>query len=286
MTDTKLTGQSPDLSDPENWEDGKAPADSGSVNFQLLPSPIDLSRLSEPFPADDIEWRVSRSGTGSRGIFCMVLAYITARAIQQRLDEVCGPERWQVTEPRIIAVNGNSAFAVGISILIDSDWITKWDVADPTNIEPAKGGFSGAMKRAGAQWGIGRYLYRLDETFAETAETKMEGSRDWNYAKLKTGEVFYWQTPTLPHWALPKEKEHEITLEELNEVKKAWRDKFADSESPADMLEGFTRFVKGQCGEFPVSDFKCWSRQSLKKCLEVIEQTTDGSGITGDVPFQ
>ena len=130
-------------------------------------SEIDLTKLADPFPLEDIEWRVSRSGRGGNGIFCMTLAYITARAIQKRLDDVCGPENWRNEEPRMLDVNGKTAFAVGISIRIGEEWVTKWDVADPTNIEPAKGGFSGAMKRAGAHWGIGRYLYYLDETFAE-----------------------------------------------------------------------------------------------------------------------
>ena len=65
---------------------------------------------------------------------------------------------------------GPIAIEVGISIRINGEWITKYDVSDPTQIEPVKGGFSGAMKRAGAQWGIGRYLYQLQETFAEVSE--------------------------------------------------------------------------------------------------------------------
>ena len=93
---------------------------------------IDLRRLAEPFPAEDIEWRVSRAGMGPKGIYCRVLAYITARAIQSRLDDVCGPSEWRVEEPRIISVNGKSAFAVGISIRIEGEWVTKWDVAEPT----------------------------------------------------------------------------------------------------------------------------------------------------------
>ena len=133
----------------------------------------------------------------------MVLAYITARAIQSRLDEVCGPENWCNTPASIVEVRpGITAFQEGISINIGNDeWVTKYDVCEPTHIEPAKGGFSGAMKRAGAQWGIGRYLYHLSETFAEVSD---KGGKGWEYAKLpKDGGSYYWKPPSLPAWALP-----------------------------------------------------------------------------------
>lgn len=252
---------------------------------------IDLSLLSAPFPAEDIEWRVSRAGVGNKGIFCMVLAYVTARACQKRLDDVCGPEHWRLEEPRVLEINSKSAFACGLSIRIDSEWVTKWDVSEPTNIEPAKGGWSGAVKRAAAAWGVARYLYYLDEVFADVAE---EGpavrSRQWNYAKLKTDDGFrsyYWKTPSLPGWALPKEPEHEVSQAELNDLKRSWRDKFApDSKSPADMREGFTRFVASVAGEFPAEDYTCWTRAALEACLKRIAETTDPGGPSGDVPFE
>lgn len=255
---------------------------------------IDLTKLAAPFPAEDIEWRVSRAGTGGRaGIYCRVLAYITARAIQQRLDDVCGPENWRVEEPRIMSINGKSAFAVGITIRTQKDdayepqWITKWDVAEPTNIEPAKGGFSGAMKRAGAQWGIGRYLYHLEETNAEVSEQDPH-VRGWHYAKLpKDGGVYYWKEPTLPGWALPKEKEAEVNAADLNKLKKAWKDKFAaDSKDPKSMVEGFTRFVVSVCGEFPVADSATWTRSALEQCHARIKETTEPGGLSPDVPFE
>lgn len=251
---------------------------------------INLKELAEPFPLEDIEWRVSRSGQSGKGIFCMVLAYITARAIQKRLDDVCGPAWWRNEEPRMLDVNGKAAFAVGISIRIGDEWMTKWDVAEPTNIEPAKGGFSGAMKRAGAQWGIGRYLYSLSETFADVAESQPQGGRNWTYARLSEkhgGGVFYWKAPSLPGWALPKEPEHEINETELKALKTEWRLKFApDTKSPKDLLEGFTRFVHSICGEFPIEDVSCWVRGSWDECMKRIETTTDPSGVDADVPFK
>ena len=250
---------------------------------------INLAKLAAPFDLSDIEWRVSRAGMGAKGVFCMVLAYVTNRAIQKRLDEVCGPDNWRNEEPKIVDVNGKSAFACGLSIRINDEWLTKWDVAEPTNVEPAKGGWSGAMKRAGAQWGIGRYLYLLDETFAEVSEAAQR-SREWHYAKLPEkngGSVYYWKTPDLPGWAMPKEEEHEISQAELDSLKQVWRGKFApDSKVPKDLREGFTRFVTSVCGEFPSADFTCWTRDAFDRCAIRIQETTDVAGPSADVPFE
>lgn len=252
---------------------------------------IELRRLAEPFPAADIEWRIARSGVGKDGVFALVIAYITARAIQERLDSVCGPENWRVEEPRIIELKHEkgtrSAFAVGISIRIGEEWLTKWDVSEPTNIEAAKGGFSGAMKRAGAQWGIGRYLYHLDETFAETTDDRQRGS-GWNYATLPKHDnrVYYWKAPTLPEWALPKESETSISADELNTLKKAWKEIFAPyCDNRAELADGFKRFVVSVVGEFPMADASTWTRDALNRCRERIEKTTDPSGVSSDIPF-
>jgi len=250
---------------------------------------MNLKRLAEPFPEEDIEWRVSRSGNTSGRVWCNVLAYITARAIMTRLDDVVGPENWKNT-PQVVHEVRPGAFSiqVGISIKVDDEWVTKYDVSEPTQIEPAKGGFSGAMKRAGACWQIGRYLYHLDETFAEVAE---KGGKGWNYARLPEksgGGVYYWKPPKLPSWALPKESEHEITKGDLNLLKKDWQAKFAgDVKSAADLREGFDRFVVSIVGEFPAADYTCWTQDALQACYARINSTEDGTdGVDSDVPFE
>lgn len=265
---------------------------AASESLSEIASGIDLSKLAEPFPSQDIEWRVSRAGVGRNGVYCNVLAYITARAIQQRLDDVCGPANWRNEPMSVHEVRaGLYAIEVGISIQVgDADnieWITKYDVSEPTNIEAAKGGFSGAMKRAGAQWGIGRYLYHLDETFAETSEERQQG---WTYAKLNEkqgGQVYYWKPPQLPAWALPKEEEADVSRDELNSLKRQWKDKFApDSKNRSELVEGFDRFVSSVVGDFPASDHTCWTQHALEKCLERISNTVDPDGVSSDVPFE
>ena len=261
-----------------------------SLRERLNERTMNLEKLAEPFPIEDIEWRVSRSGVSSNGIYCRVLAYITARAIQKRLDEVCGPENWRNEPPQVIAVNGKSAFSGGISIRHQDEWITKWDVSEPTNvpnIDPAKGGFSGAMKRAGAQWGVGRYLYYLSETRAEVSSKKLQ---TWNWAKLSEkqgGTEFWWKTPSLPGWALPKDPDHEISADELNQLKAAWRGKFAENvKNPTELREGFSRFIETVAGEFPHGDYTCWTRDALERCEKRIVETTEPNGVDSDVPFE
>lgn len=251
---------------------------------------LDLKRLAEPFAEGDVEWRVSRSGNKQKGgIWCKVLAYITARAISNRLDEVVGPENWCNTPLQVHEVRtGIWALQVGISIRINNEWITKYDVAESTDIEPAKGGFSSAMKRAGAQWGIGRYLYLLDETFAETSDS---GGPGWNDARLPEkagGDWYYWKPPKLPAWALPPvlEGEKPVTQKELNELKTLWCEKMAPGVKNRQQLqEGFTTFVHSYYGSVPVDALTCWTRTMLEHCTKVIEATKDPKGPPPTVPF-
>lgn len=125
----------------------------------------DWTLLDAPFPASDIEWRpltVSRkTGKG------LAAAYLTARAVAQRLDDVFGPGGWK-NEYR-------DAPGGGIICRIyfkddDGEWIWREDGADRTDVEPTKGGLSAAFKRAGAALGIGRYLYDLPQQWVEVDE--------------------------------------------------------------------------------------------------------------------
>ena len=117
---------------------------------------IDWQRLTDPFPAHDIEWKPGATTRDkSKGL---AMAYITARAVQERLDEVFGPGNWK-NEFRAGPEGG-----VLCRIYFkndDGEWVWREDGADNTDVEAVKGGLSNAMKRAGAALGIGRYLYEM-----------------------------------------------------------------------------------------------------------------------------
>lgn len=165
-----------------------------------------MERLQEPFAPEDIEWRVQRSMMIQGKAKAIVLAYVTARAIQQRLDEVCGPLNWK-NSYNTWRENG---VLCGIAIKYQGEWIEKFDGADETNVEATKGGFSASFKRtAAAGFGIGRYLYKLEEAWVDINDSKKTSNDQYINAKIKNGNQDtwvkgYWTPPTLPEWALPK----------------------------------------------------------------------------------
>lgn len=119
--------------------------------------------LSEPFPSELVHWRVgSRMQDKKRG---MALAYIDARDVFDRLDQVVGPANWQTHIH--LGPEGRVACAMEIRDPERDVWITKSDGAGATAIEGEKGGVSDAIKRAAVQFGLGRYLYRLDSPWVE-----------------------------------------------------------------------------------------------------------------------
>jgi hypothetical protein len=170
-----------------------------------------LTRLSEPFAPDDIEWRVQTSGEKNGKPWARVLAYLTNRAIMDRLDEVVGPSNWQ----NVYREGPAGGVLCGLSICVDradgsSEWVTKWDGAENSDIESVKGGLSNSMKRAAVQWGIGRFLYDLEEGWA----TVHEGGRFM--AKTKDGKWFKWDPPALPEWAVQKPRH--VTADQLTRI--------------------------------------------------------------------
>jgi len=161
---------------------------------------IDLKKLALPFHENEIEWRIGQCGKKGNGqIWATCMAYVQARAIMNRLDDVCGAQNWRVSYSFIPSSQGTTAGVISqLSIYVDGIWVTKEDGAEQTNIESFKGGISSALKRAGSVWGIGRYLYGLEQGFAQIDD----GGSQWG--KTKDGTEFYWNPPRLPAWALPE----------------------------------------------------------------------------------
>lgn len=197
-------------------------------------SEINFDELKKPFSANDIEWRLQSCGESKGKFWGKVLAYVTNRAIQNRLDDVVGAANWKNEFQK--APDGG--ILCGLSIKVDGEWVTKWDGAENTQIEAVKGGLSGAMKRAASTgWGIGRYLYNLEEGWAVISDNgKFSG-------KTKEGKWFKWDPPSLPSWALPEgdvkttKNENKKTSPEDNEsLKKEVEELFIKIESYKDLI--------------------------------------------------
>ena len=121
---------------------------------------------------------------------CLAMAYIDARLIQDRLDEVLGVENWE----DVYKILPDGSVMCRLRCKLGDRWITKTDVGSPSE-QPGggdrlKAAFSDALKRAAVKFGIGRYLYRL--------------SAQWvDYDPVKKQIV---APPQLPAFALPKPK--------------------------------------------------------------------------------
>jgi hypothetical protein len=117
----------------------------------------------------------------------LTLAYVDVRAIQDRLDEVCGVAGWQ-DNYRVLT---DGAVVCRLRLKIGEEWITKVDVGSPSgqpdNGDRTKAAFSDALKRAAVKFGVGRYLYRLPRQWCDYDPHKREFVR----------------VPALPPWAVP-----------------------------------------------------------------------------------
>ena len=170
-----------------------------------MSAPPDQARrileLRKPFCQCEVKWMPAPSGRkATEGGWLKVLAYVDARAVQDRLDEVLGPSHWSNEfKAWTPGKSGKPSQLCGISILMDNGtWLTKWDGAEDTDREDVKGGLSSAFKRAAVQWGIGRYLYGLPDAckFAKDV-VKRAGSPKGAVSIYKTELAFV--PPTIPH---------------------------------------------------------------------------------------
>lgn len=187
-----------------------------------------FSRLSEPFAADEIHWRVGGGGT--------ILAYIDARQVVERLNYVVGSENWFDQYEPISFVNtevrdvtdleglrdrleekgvntknifwfNKGGYITGLKQKSYADYeyndlnfggvrcslnvlgVVKQDVGTVSIADQIKGAHSDALKRAAVKFGIGTYLYDLKNLKGGY----VEGAR-------------VIEPPQLPDWALPAER--------------------------------------------------------------------------------
>lgn len=128
---------------------------------------MNLSNLKNEFP---FQWRVqSYSGYKPQAI---CVPYCDARDVQDILDEVCGPDKWQ---DEYYEADGNLYCKIGI--MVGAEWVWKSDCGINTSKYDAeiaaKGSASDAFKRAAVKWGVGRFLYSM-RTYSLKANKKKE----------------------------------------------------------------------------------------------------------------
>lgn len=140
-------------------------------------------KLAEPFELQYVHFRPAVV-TGTRA---MAIAYVDARAIQDRLDDILGTENWK-DEYEFLE---DGSVMCRLSLRLAGEWISKMDVGgqseQPDEGDRRKAAVSDSLKRAAVKFGIGRYLYRLPTLWVDYDPRKKKFVRD----------------PVLPPSALP-----------------------------------------------------------------------------------
>jgi hypothetical protein len=141
--------------------------------------------LAAPFDPAEVKFK-PQAVKGNRAL---ALAYVDVRAIMDRLDRVLGVENWQDRYQLL----PDSSVMCRLRLRIGDRWITKSDVGGPSEQpdggDRLKAAFSDALKRTAVKFGIGRYLYRLPQQWADYDSQKRQ----------------FTSPPRLPDWALVKE---------------------------------------------------------------------------------
>jgi hypothetical protein len=114
-------------------------------------------RLQEPFYPEAVEFRVQGKVNEQTGRAAAV-AYVDARAVQDRLDNVVGAGQWSFDWTPLVIENGEVMIAKGTLTI---HGVSKSDAGTASNFEQSLGAVSHCFKRAAVHWGIGRYLYAL-----------------------------------------------------------------------------------------------------------------------------
>lgn len=130
---------------------------------------MNLQDLKKPIQS---KWRVQSFSKNKAVAACV--PYIDSRDVQNRLDEVCGPENWQSDYKE---VKGN--VYAGIGIFIEERWVWKWDCGTESKVEKEKGEASDSFKRSAVKWGIGRDLYESELQFARANDKKTDSNNPY-----------------------------------------------------------------------------------------------------------
>jgi hypothetical protein len=130
---------------PENWD----------IALQVREA------LERPFPVEDVGWLPKAVSQDQKS--ALALAYIDARMVSARLDEVLGTTGWK--EDYKPGSDGLVVCYLSVRLPGQTEWVVKQDIGGPSDqpdkADKVKAAFSDSLKRAGVKVGIGRYLSDL-----------------------------------------------------------------------------------------------------------------------------
>jgi len=155
-------------------------------------------RLQEPFDPRLLSW-FPKVIKGDQGL---AMAYIGSRHIMERLDKVVGPFGWQTG-----CKSEDSQLVKGVAIRNPNtgEWVWRWEPGQweasqdrDRKVVEALGASTKGFRRAGMEWGIGRYLWFLEGFWVQMQDKKILKLPDIGQEK------FWWALPYDHHVAKEK----------------------------------------------------------------------------------
>lgn len=220
-----------------------------------------FEQLAAEFPKSAVSWRAQT--VTKAGDKALALAYIDARDVMNRLDDVCGPENWKDR----YEFNGNTAICY-LSIRVNNEWIEKADGAGSTDVEAEKGQISDAFKRAAVRWKIGRYLYDMPATWVPCESYEKNGKFHWSKWK---GDP--WDSVRMPSKAperqpeAPKPEAPKITAAAKKEL---WASLMNDLKvESAKGTEAITRFMNDAEVKADIARLSDWSKNFREEAASI-----------------
>ena len=150
----------------------------------------ELGKLNIPTPKDEIKYRPGgtfdmKNKNNEVVRHCRMLAYVDARYVQDKLDEIVGTANWSNKfhrdEKGILFCTITITFERKEGVI---DTISKTDCGTESNVEQQKGEVSDSFKRCAVHYGLARDLYSLPDPFRYVAEMKGKKIFDRNVGRF------------------------------------------------------------------------------------------------------
>jgi len=190
----------------------------------------------------------------------LAVAYIDARDVMSRLDDVVGCDNWYATYNQV----GEKSIECHLYVQINGNWICKSDVggtsSQPDEDDRVKAGYSDALKRAAIHWGIGRSIYQLPMSWVPA-----EGKRLAQEPKLPLWYIQGHQAP--PAVAAPA-KTAEPAPAPVANAPKASPEQLSKIEKLFDLTKSD---VDKFCATFKVASFSALTLEQADKAISILK---------------
>ena len=138
----------------------------------------ELGKLNAPTPKNEIKYRPGSTFNWAEKKFARMLAYVDARYVQDKLDEIVGIGNWENQYHR----DEKGILFCTITITFERKdgvvgTISKTDCGTESNVEQQKGEVSDAFKRCAVNFGIARDLYNLPDPKGFKYVAEMKGNK-------------------------------------------------------------------------------------------------------------